>query len=128
MNEIDELALITEKHPLLTIGAVAKLLNVHPRTIRSYEDKGLITPVRKGAWRYYTTRDVQWIKCLREMIHEQGVSINAVKKLLKYTPCWNIIDCPFEKRKCCSAFFSSNLVPKKIPRTEPLPSQDDIAA
>jgi len=104
---------------LFTIGMAAEMLNVHPRTLRNYEDAGLIAPQRKGSWRYYTLRDVQWIECLRKIVHEQGISINAVKKLLKFTPCWNIVDCPFEKRKQCSAFFSNTLVPKKIVRQAP---------
>jgi len=106
---------------LVTIGMAAEMLGVHPRTLRNYEDAGLISPKRKGSWRYYTMRDLQWIECLREMVHVHGISINAVKKLLKYTPCWNIIDCPFEKRRRCSAFFSNTLVPKKITRIGPAP-------
>jgi MerR family transcriptional regulator/heat shock protein HspR len=117
-----------ENKALFTIGMAAGMLEVHPRTLRNYEDAGLISPRRRGSWRYYTMRDLQWIECLREMIHEHGVSINAVKKLLKFTPCWNIIDCPFKKRQRCSAFFSSSLVPKKINRVAPSPSHDDIAA
>lgn len=117
-----------ENKALFTIGMAASMLDVHPRTLRNYEDAGLISPQRKGSWRYYSMRDLQWIECLREMIHEHGVSINAVKKLLKLTPCWNIIDCSFEKRKRCSAFFSSSLVPKKISRIVPIPKHDDIAA
>jgi MerR family transcriptional regulator/heat shock protein HspR len=104
---------------LFTIGMAAEMLHVHPRTLRNYEDAGLIQPQRKGAWRYYTLRDIQWIECLRKIVHEQGISINAVKKLLKFTPCWNIVNCPFEKRKQCSAFFSNTLVPKKIVRQAP---------
>ncbi len=119
--------MISDDKAVFTIGMVAEMLKVHPRTIRNYEEKGLLKPVRKGAWRYYTMRDVQWIECLREMIHTHGVSINAVKKLLQYTPCWNIIDCPFEKRKRCSAFFSNSLVPKKITRVAPH-KEDDVAA
>jgi MerR family transcriptional regulator/heat shock protein HspR len=53
------------------------------------------------------------------MIHEHGISIAAVKKLLKYTPCWNITDCPFEKRKQCTAFMCNGLVPRKIDEVEP---------
>jgi MerR family transcriptional regulator/heat shock protein HspR len=68
-------------------------------------------------------RDIKWIECLREMIHEHGISINAVKKLLSYTPCWNIIDCPFEKRQRCSAFFSNTLVPNKVRRLKPVPQR-----
>jgi MerR family transcriptional regulator, heat shock protein HspR len=118
-----------EDKALFTIGMAAEMLDIHPRTLRNYEDAGLICPRRKGAWRYFTMRDLQWIECLREMVHEHGVSINGIKKLLKFTPCWNIIDCPFEKRKRCSAFFSNTLVPKKITRMAPPPSlTDDLAA
>ncbi|MGW8195566.1 MAG: MerR family transcriptional regulator [Desulforhopalus sp.] len=113
---------------LFTIGMAARMLDIHPRTLRNYEEAGLITPRRKGSWRYYTFRDIQWVECLREMVHEHGMSINAVKKLLKFTPCWNIIDCPFEKRKRCSAFFSNALVPKKISRTAQPSMHDDLAA
>jgi MerR family transcriptional regulator/heat shock protein HspR len=106
--------MVDEKKAIFTIGVAAQMLGVHPRTLRIYEEEGLITPERKGKWRYFTMNDIKWIECLREMIHEHGVSIAAVKKLLQYTPCWNITDCPFEKRKQCTAFMSNGLVPKKI--------------
>ncbi|HBH29710.1 MAG: MerR family transcriptional regulator [Desulfofustis sp. PB-SRB1] len=112
--------MISQDEAIFTIGMAAKMLGVHQRTLRNYEDSGLVKPMRRGKWRYYSMRDVQWIECLRTMIHEQGISINAVKKLLSYTPCWNIVDCPFEKRKQCSAFFSNALVPRKVTRLEPL--------
>ena len=113
--------MISQDEPIFTIGMAAKLLEVHQRTLRNYEESGLVKPKRKGKWRYYSMRDIKWIECLREMIHEHGLSVNAVKKLLKYTPCWNIIDCPFEKRQRCSAFFSNTLVPDKVQRLRPLP-------
>lgn len=122
-----EAVTLADDKPMFTIGMVAEMLHVHPRTVRNYEANGLVKPVRKGSWRYYTMRDVQWIECLREMIHTHGVSINAVKKLLKYTPCWNIIDCPFEKRQRCSAFFSNSLVPKKIVRIDRFAVNKDVA-
>ena len=106
--------MVDEKMAIFTIGVAAQMLDVHPRTLRIYEEEGLITPMRKGKWRYYTMDDIKWIECLREMIHEHGISIAAVKKLLLYTPCWNITDCPFEKRKQCTAFMANALVPKKI--------------
>jgi MerR family transcriptional regulator/heat shock protein HspR len=111
--------MVDEKKAIFTIGVAAQMLEVHPRTLRIYEQEGLITPMRKGKWRYYTMNDVKWIECLREMIHEHGISIAAVKKLLQYTPCWNITDCPFEKRKQCTAFLSNGLVPKKIDQNKP---------
>ena len=108
--------MIDEKKPVVSIGIAAQMLGVHPRTLRIYEEEGLIAPLRKKRWRYYTMNDIQWIECLREMIHVHGVSIAAVKKLLQYTPCWNITDCPFEKRKQCTAFMANALIPKRIER------------
>jgi MerR family transcriptional regulator/heat shock protein HspR len=115
--------MIDDKKPIFTIGVAAQMLEVHPRTLRIYEKEGLIRPIRKGKWRYFTMDDVHWIECLRNMIHENGISIAAIKKLLQYTPCWNITDCPFEKRKQCTAFMASGLVPRKISTEEEKPQR-----
>ena len=111
--------MVDERKAIFTIGVAAQMLGVHPRTLRIYEQEQLIIPMRKGKWRYYTMNDVKWIECLREMIHEHGISIAAIKKLLQYTPCWNIADCPFEKRKECTAFMSNGLVPRKMEDVKP---------
>ncbi len=108
--------MVDETKALFTIGVAAQMLGVHPRTLRIYEEEGLIIPQRKGKWRYFTMDDIKWIECLREMIHNHGISIAALKKLLQYTPCWNITDCPFARRKMCTAFMANGLIPKKIER------------
>ncbi|MEN8140524.1 MAG: MerR family transcriptional regulator [Thermodesulfobacteriota bacterium] len=108
--------MLAEDKTVFTIGTAAKMLEVHPRTLRIYEDEGLISPERKGKWRYYSMDDIHWVECLRSMIHEHGISIAAIKKLLNYTPCWNISDCPFAKRKQCTAFMANGMVPKRIQR------------
>lgn len=114
--------MIPDDKAIFTIGVASKMLKVHPRTLRIYEQEGLIKPIRQGKWRYFTMDDIKWIECLRGMIHENGISIAAIKKLLQYTPCWNIADCPFEKRKQCTAFMASGLVPRKIELTK----QDNV--
>jgi len=106
--------MISDNQAIFTIGTAARMLEIHPRTLRIYEDEELVKPIRRGQWRYYTMDDIRWIQCLRDMIHEQGISIAAIKKLLKYTPCWNIADCPFEMRKQCTAFMANGLVPRKV--------------
>ena len=111
--------MVDEKKAVFTIGVAAQMLDVHPRTLRIYEEKGLVKPMRRGKWRYYTMNDIKWIECLREMIHEHSISIAAVKKLLLYTPCWNIIDCASEKRKQCTAFMANGLVPRRIDTSKP---------
>ena len=111
--------MVDETKAIFTIGVAAQMLDVHPRTLRIYEQEQLIRPMRKGQWRYYTMNDIRWIECLREMIHEHGISIAAIKKLLQYTPCWNIADCPFEKRRECTAFLSNGLAPRRSEKAVP---------
>ena len=115
--------LLRDDQAVFTISAAADMLKLTPRTLRIYERDGLIKPIRHGKWRYYSMDNLKWITCLRKMIHDHGISIAAIHKLLQYTPCWNIADCPFEKRKQCTAFMSSALVPKKIDLAKALPNR-----
>ena len=113
--------LLTDDQAVFTISAASEMLGVTPRTLRMYEHDGLLAPARHGKWRYYSMDNLKWVSCLRAMIHEHGISLAAIHKLLQYTPCWNIAGCSFEKRKLCTAFMSSGLVPKKIDRLGGLP-------
>ncbi|MEJ2031584.1 MAG: MerR family transcriptional regulator [Deltaproteobacteria bacterium] len=90
--------------PIYPISVAAKLLSVHPRTLRIYEEEGLIKPSRQGNKRYFSNDDIEWIRCLRMLIHERGISIPGIKMLLELTPCWEITKCPEEKRNECFAY------------------------
>ena len=95
--------------PIYPISVAAKLLDVHPRTLRIYEEEGLVKPVRQGNKRYYSNNDIEWIRCLRGLIHDKGISIPGIKMLLDLTPCWEITKCPPEKKEQCSAFINRTL-------------------
>jgi len=97
--------------PLYPIGVAARMLGVHPRTLRIYEDEGLIKPHRVGARRLYSRNDLQWIACLRSAIHDQGISIPGIRKLLRYATCHEIVECPEEVSCSCEA-----VVDRVIPR------------
>jgi len=84
-----------------SIGVASKILDVHPRTLRIYEAEGLISPQRSGGKRLYSKNDLVRIECLRNLIHEENLSIPGIKKLLEFTPCWKLKDCSTEKRKRC---------------------------
>ncbi len=58
-------------------------------------------PQRKGGKRMYSKNDLIRIECLRKLIHDENISIPGIKKLLEFTPCWKLKDCPEEKRYCC---------------------------
>jgi MerR family transcriptional regulator/heat shock protein HspR len=106
--------MINEHKAMFSIGVAAKMLETTPRTLRLYESDGLITPKRRGKWRYFSMDDIKWIECLQRMIRQQGLSIAAVKKLLQLTPCWNVCECSFDDRKQCTAFMANGLVPRRI--------------
>jgi len=98
--------------PIYPIGVAAKLLDIHPRTLRIYEEEGLIQPAREGNRRLYSTNDITWIGCLRRLIHEEGISIPGIKKLLRYATCYEIAECPKEVHCQCDA-----VVDRAIPRS-----------
>jgi len=94
-----------QTHPsFYRISVAAGMLAMHPRTLRNYEKAGLVTPSRKGNWRYYSADDIAWIRCLFSMIHGGGITIAAIGKLLRYAPCWEVADCAMEKRRQCPLY------------------------
>lgn len=76
--------------PLFPIGVVAEELGVSDQTLRLYELKGLVKPARRNGERSYSPNDVQWLTCLRHLIHREKVSIEGVRMLLRYALCWEI--------------------------------------
>jgi len=98
-----EIQPISPDVPIYPIGVAAKMVNVHPRTLRIYEKEGLIKPKKRGARRMFSADDIQWITCMRTLIHEQGISIPGLKKLLEFAPCWEIKECPPDIHDSCGA-------------------------
>ena len=97
---------VQHQKALYPIGIVAELLSIHPRTLRIYEQEGLIKPARRGGKRFYSNNDLQWLKCLRKLLTDEGLNIAGIKKLLTIAPCWNIRGCSEEMRKQCPAILN----------------------
>jgi MerR family transcriptional regulator/heat shock protein HspR len=91
--------------PLYSIGVVAELIGITDQTIRLYEKHGLIKPSRRNRNRFFSENDLKWLRCLREIIHNKKISIEGIKKLLDYAPCWELTGCPEPERGKCSAFI-----------------------
>jgi MerR family transcriptional regulator/heat shock protein HspR len=89
--------------PIYPIGVAARMIGVHPRTLRIYEAEGLSRPRYSGARRLYSQNDIQWITCLRNLIHEEGISIPGIKRLLEVMPCWKVAGCPAEIHETCES-------------------------
>ena len=100
--------MMQQDKPVYPISVAAELLEVHPRTLRLYEGHGLIYPKRRGNKRFFSNNDLDWIRCIREMIHEKGLNIVGIKRLLSLLPCWEIKGCSEAKIKDCSAHYNKS--------------------
>ena len=62
-TEAGERALMnSERRPVYPISIAAEILGVHERTLRIYEQQGLLVPARRGRWRFYSEEDLSWSK------------------------------------------------------------------
>ncbi len=69
--------------PLFMISAVAKMVAVHPQTLRQYERMGLIGPHRAhGKKRLYSVRDVEHLRFIQGLTRDRGVNLAGVKVIL----------------------------------------------
>src|SRR5271157_4912013 len=66
---------------LFTINDVAKLLNVHQQTLRNWEKKNLVKPLRVGRTRVYAPQHIELCKKIKEY-SGKGISLRGVKELL----------------------------------------------
>jgi DNA-binding transcriptional MerR regulator len=69
--------------PLLTVRDAALRLNVTPRTLKYYEERGLVTPARsEGRYRLYDERALeQFERILR--LRSLGFSLHGIAEMLK---------------------------------------------
>ena len=66
---------------LMRIGDVAKMFDVSLRTLRFYEDKGLIQPKREGMTRLYSARDLSRLKLIT-FGTRVGFSLREIKQMM----------------------------------------------
>ncbi len=70
--------------PVYLISIVAKILNIHPQTLRQYERENLIKPSRSnGRVRLYSQRDIDKIKLILRLTRELGVNLAGVDIILR---------------------------------------------
>lgn len=68
--------------PVYMIGVAAQLAGMHPQTLRSYEQKGLVTPQRtSGNTRMYSQADIERLELVTELTNE-GINLAGVIRIL----------------------------------------------
>ena len=72
-----------ENLPVYVISVAADLLGLHPRTLRIYEEKGLVQPARRNHQRLYSERDLERVRMIRHLTQEIGLNLAGVRLLLE---------------------------------------------
>ena len=68
--------------PLYMISVAAQLAGVHPQTLRTYEQKGLVTPQRtSGNTRMYSQADIERPELIGRLTDE-GINLAGVVRIL----------------------------------------------
>ena len=70
--------------PVYVISVAANILSVHPRTLRIYEDEGLVCPARTPTnIRLYSDNDIRRILWIRHLTQDRGVNLAGVRILFE---------------------------------------------
>jgi MerR family transcriptional regulator/heat shock protein HspR len=68
---------------LYFISTAARLLEMHPQTLRKYERLGLVSPSRTiGSMRLYSSDELDRLRLIKQMVEEAGINLAGVQRLL----------------------------------------------
>ena len=68
---------------LYFISTAARLLHMHPQTLRKYERLGLVRPSRTvGSMRVYSRGELDRLRLIKHLVDEAGINLAGVQRLL----------------------------------------------
>jgi MerR family transcriptional regulator/heat shock protein HspR len=68
---------------LFFISSAARMLGMHPQTLRKYERLGLIRPTRTiGSMRLYSRDELERLKLIKRLVEDAGINLAGVQRLL----------------------------------------------
>lgn len=83
----------TRNRPVYVISIAAGLAGCHPRTLRIYEEEGLLEPVRTETnIRLYSDHDLHRVRVIRYLTQVRGVNLAGVKLLLQFHDISELLD------------------------------------
>jgi MerR family transcriptional regulator/heat shock protein HspR len=75
---------IPPDEPYYVISAAARLVDLHPQTLRHYEAVGLVVPQRsRGNIRLYSPHDIERLRKITRLTQELGVNLAGVGIILR---------------------------------------------
>src|SRR5215510_4836460 len=76
------------EHELYFISMAARLLDMHPQTLRKYERLGLVRPTRTvGSMRVYSRDELERLRLIKHLVDEAGINLAGVQRLLSIAEC-----------------------------------------
>ena len=68
---------------LYFISVAARMLGMHPQTLRKYERLGLVRPTRTiGSMRLYSRAELERLKLIKRLVDGAGINLAGVQRLL----------------------------------------------
>src|SRR4249920_3312351 len=68
---------------LYLISMAARMLGMHPQTLRKYERLGLVRPSRTiGSMRLYSRGELDRLKIIKRLVDDAGINLAGVQRLL----------------------------------------------
>jgi MerR family transcriptional regulator/heat shock protein HspR len=91
---------IPPDEPYYIISAAARLVDMHPQTLRYYEAQGLVVPQRsRGNMRLYSPRDIERLQKIARLTQELGVNLAGVEIILRLSEQVEALRTELDRRK-----------------------------
>jgi MerR family transcriptional regulator/heat shock protein HspR len=69
---------------LIFISTAARMLGMHPQTLRKYERLGLVQPARTiGSMRLYSGDEIERLRFIKRLVDDMGINLAGVQQLLE---------------------------------------------
>jgi MerR family transcriptional regulator/heat shock protein HspR len=69
---------------LIFISTAARMLRMHPQTLRKYERLGLVQPSRTiGSMRLYSRDEIERLRFIKRLVDDMGINLAGVQQLLE---------------------------------------------
>jgi len=76
----------SESSRTFLISVAAELAGMHAQTLRTYDRIGLVSPRRSsGGGRRYSERDVDLLREVQRLSHDEGVNLAGIKRVIELT-------------------------------------------
>src|SRR5918992_1957635 len=72
----------TGRDPVYVISIAARMVEMHPQTLRLYERLGLVKPARQGLNRLYSDEDIERLRQIQRLTQDMGVNLAGVEGIL----------------------------------------------